>query len=144
MVVLIWSDREERCSWKFSESAKRSEEIVSGSISNQRMALREFMRVGYRRTVILGRRCIGKKSNFIHQLFPPSVDESEMIIVICGAFLEFCHALFELLLLAPVLFELSNDGILLNDLDVRRVSASSSMAFSSTRKGTHLEVDLPG
>jgi len=39
MVVFMSSDRAERCSLKFSESAKRSEEIESGSSSDQRMAL---------------------------------------------------------------------------------------------------------
>jgi len=63
--------------------------------------------------------------------------------VICGAFLEVCHALFELLLLTSVLFELSYDGILLNDLGTRDSLASSLTALSNYREGTHLEIDLP-
>lgn len=39
-----------------------------------------------------------------------------MIIVVYRAFLEDLHTLFELLLLALQLFELSNNGVLLNNL----------------------------
>lgn len=82
--------------------------------------------------MILGRCLVHKESNFIHQLFPPSVDHSKMIVVICRAFFKFSHTLIKLLLLALRLFELSNDGILLDKLDAQQSSASFRVASSST------------
>lgn len=133
MVVLMRSDLEARCSWNFAKSENSREDIVSGSKFGSAHGLVGYREEGGRRTVILGWCLVHKEANFVHQLLPPSVDGTEMVIVVCRAFLQDLHTLFELLLLALEFFELSNDGVLLNNLNAQSQSASPFFTFLSAR-----------